>query len=125
MDKNVLVGLWRYLLPLPGRIWRTGVGRNAEKTDLGLEFMTPDHHRVRNFAVAELPKAGKPLSPAAISQKLELPMEKVVAILDELERHMTFLYRNERGEVTWAYPVTVAQTPHRLTFSSGEQVNAA
>jgi hypothetical protein len=38
---------------------------------------------------------------------------------------MTFLYRNERGEVTWAYPVTVAQTPHRLTFGSGEQVNAA
>jgi hypothetical protein len=125
MDKNVLVGLWRYLLPLPGRICRTGVDRNAEKTDLGLGFMTPDHHRVRNFVVAELPKAGKPLSPAAISQNLELPIEKVVALLDELEKRMTFLYRNQRGEVTWAYPVTVAQTPHRLTFSSGEQVNAA
>jgi hypothetical protein len=38
---------------------------------------------------------------------------------------MTFLFRNEQGSVTWAYPVTVDQTPHRVTFSSGEQVYAA
>jgi len=38
---------------------------------------------------------------------------------------MTYLYRNARGEVTWAYPVTVDHTPHRVTFSSGEQIYAA
>ncbi|OGO41196.1 MAG: hypothetical protein A2Z04_05735 [Chloroflexi bacterium RBG_16_57_9] len=27
--------------------------------------------------------------------------------------------------VVWAYPVTVARTPHHLTFSTGEQVYAA
>jgi len=125
MDKNVLMGLWRYVLPLPGRIWQAGVDRNADKSSAGLDFMTPDHHRVRNFAVAELPRASRSLTPDTISQKLDLPLDAVVAILDELEKHLTFLFRNEQEEVTWAYPVTVAQTPHRLTFSSGEQVNAA
>ena len=46
-------------------------------------------------------------------------------ILDELEKNMTFLFRNPDGEVTWADPVTVDQTPHHVSFSSGEQVYAA
>jgi hypothetical protein len=38
---------------------------------------------------------------------------------------MTFLFRNEEGAVTWAYPVTVERTPHRVSLSTGEQVYAA
>jgi hypothetical protein len=46
-------------------------------------------------------------------------------VLDELERRMTFLFRNQAGAVAWAYPVTVDVTPHHVTFSTGEQVYAA
>jgi hypothetical protein len=49
----------------------------------------------------------------------------VNAILDELEKHMTFLFRDEQGAVAWAYPVTVDRTPHHVTFDTGEQVYAA
>lgn len=87
--------------------------------------MSADHHRVRDLAVLELPRQGKPLTPKFISDRLELPIERVQSILDELEKNMTFLFRNPQGEVTWAYPVTVDPTPHRITFSSGEQVYAA
>ena len=45
-------------------------------------------------------------------------------IVADLERHLTFLYRTGRQEVDWAYPVTVDATPHRLTFSTGERLNA-
>jgi hypothetical protein len=45
--------------------------------------------------------------------------------LDDLERHLTFLYRAPDGAVAWAYPVTTAPTSHRLTFSTGERINAA
>ena len=87
--------------------------------------MTENHHRVRNFVVTELPKQGVALSPAYIAQQLALPLLDVSTILNDLEHHMTFLYRNEQGEVTWAYPVTVDQTPHKMSFSSGERINAA
>ena len=30
-----------------------------------------------------------------------------------------------QGAVTWAYPVTVDQTPHHLTFNTGEKIYAA
>jgi hypothetical protein len=87
--------------------------------------MTPDHHRVRNFVVTELPKTRAPLPPELIAARLDLPVESVVAILDDLEKHMTFLFRNPEGAVEWAYPVTVAHTLHKVTFSSGEKLYAA
>jgi hypothetical protein len=76
---------------------------------------------VRDFAVLELARTGVPLSPDAIEAALDLSAERVRGILDDLEKHLTFLFRNERGEVTWAYPVTVDETPHHARFSSGEE----
>jgi hypothetical protein len=88
-------------------------------------FMTEEHRRVHHFVVRELPYAGEPLAPEFIAGKLGLPHDRVVFLLDDLEKHKTFLFRNAQGEVTWTYPVTVDKTPHHLTFSSGEQVYAA
>ena len=56
---------------------------------------------------------------------MDLPQNRVVDILVDLEARMTFLFRDEQGSVEWAYPVTAAQTPHRTEFTSGERTNAA
>jgi hypothetical protein len=80
---------------------------------------------VRDLAVTELIRQGEPLSPELIAGELGLPLALVKRILDELEERMTFLFRNECGEVAWAYPVTADRTPHRVTFSTGEQIYAA
>jgi hypothetical protein len=120
LDDSLLLGMWRYLVPIPRPIWQSQVHGDAE-----LGFMSGEHHRVRDFAVLEIPRVGKPLTPGFIAQELGLAQSQVVSILDDLEAHMTFLFRNEQGAVTWAYPVTVDRTPHRITFSSGEQVYAA
>ncbi len=90
-----------------------------------LSFMSQDHHRVRNLAVTELPREGHALPPEYFALKLLLPLEQVIHILDDLERHLVYLFRNPQGEVAWAYPVTVDPTPHRVTFSSGEKIYAA
>ena len=125
MRNSLLLGLWRLMVPLPETVWQGQVAKGAEGTAAGLVFMSEDHHRVRDFAVMELPRAGKALSPEVIAGALDLPLTRVIALLDELERNMTFLFRNEQGAVSWAYPVTVDQTPHRITFSTGEQCYAA
>ncbi len=125
MKNKIFSGIWRFMLPLPeGALYRHMA--EGEKEDApALAFMTADHHRVRNFVVSELPKAETPLPPELISARLDLPVKGVVAILDDLEKHMTFLFRNPQGAVEWAYPVTVASTPHKVTFSSGEKLYAA
>lgn len=125
MDDNLLLGVWRCMVPVPRPIWRRQVAGTAHQADARLGFMSPAHHRVRNFVVRELPRLGEPMSPEFIAQALHLPDDQVRAILDELERHMTFIFRNAQGAVVWAYPVTAAATPHHLTFSTGERINAA
>ena len=60
-----------------------------------------------------------------IAQALNLPIERVTAILDELESKLFFLVRNAQGNVAWAFPVTIEPTPHRLMFDSGEKLFAA
>ena len=125
MNKRLLLGLGRMLLPIPRSIWQRQVTKGERGGHSSLGFMTEEHHRVRDFAVMELPRAGAPLAPELIAERLPLPVERVNVILDELEKHMTFIFRNEQGAVAWAYPVTVDRTPHRIKFSTGEQVYAA
>jgi len=113
------------MLPLPEGALHGHMAEGEKEDPPALAFMTADHHRVRNFVVSELPKAGAPLPPELIAARLDLALEGVVAILNDLEKHMTFLFRNPQGAVEWAYPVTVALTPHKVTFSSGEKLYAA
>ena len=125
MHTKLLMGLWRTMLPIPRIVWHGQVSRHARGIAAGLDFMTEEHHLVRDFVVRELPRVGKPLSSEFIGQTLNLPTARVNVIVDELEKHLMFLFRNERKAVTWAYPVTVDTTPHHITFSAGEQVYAA
>ncbi len=125
MDDSLLLGVWRYLMPVPRAIWQKQVAQNSLGAYSGLSFMSADHHFIRNFVVSELPRQCRPLTPEFIAQALEFPLDRVVEILDDLEKHMTFLYRSGGDAVTWAYPVTVERTPHKVTFSSGEKLYAA
>lgn len=120
-----LQSVGRWLLPVPAFLWQREVKRGGVAVRESLDFMSEEHHRVRDFVVLELPKRGKPLSPLLIASELHLPMERVGSIIEELEKRMTFLFRNEEGDVAWAYPVTAEPTPHRVFFSSGEQIYAA
>ncbi len=127
MKDRIMLGLWKYMLGVPACLMdmKKQLIRAKQRYEASLGFMTEDHRRVHLFTVAELPRVGKPLSPAFIAEKTGLPVDRVVPILADLEEHMTFLFRNKSGEVTWAYPVTVDKTPHHLTFSTGEQIYAA
>lgn len=125
MTENVLVGSGRRILSMPRRHWEQQLATVPEHQENRLAFMSPDHHRVRYFVVEQLVRVGAPLTPDRISQGVGLPVARVNAILKELERHLVFLVRNERGAVSWAFPVTVDPTPHRMSFATGEQVYAA
>ena len=91
-----------------------------------LAFLTDRHRAVRNFVVRELPRnGGRALKPAQISRSLGLHPEMVSGLLDDLEKHLFFLVRNDLGDVSWAFPVTSDRTPHRLRFSTGERIFGA
>jgi hypothetical protein len=125
MKDRVMLGLWRFMLKAPAFMMEKSVAQEKKKFEAAKGFMTEEHRRVHHCVVRELPVLGKPLSPEFVAKKIDLRVERVESIFDDLEKNMTFLFRNTKREVAWAYPVTVDQTPHRVTFSSGEQLYAA
>ncbi len=125
MGEMVLLGRGRQVSQISREMWEQHLAQVPAHSGDRLSFMSERHHRVRYFVVRELPSRGMRLGPEEISSALQLPLEEVETILDELETKLFFLVRNERGEVVWAYPVTVEPTPHHLSFSSGERLYAA
>ena len=131
MSERILLGHGREMLELPRAMWEQDLAHVPEHTQPRLRFMTEDHHRVRRYVVGELPARGQayqhaPIEPAAIARALQLPTDRVETLLDELQSNLFFLVRrNSQGAVSWAFPVTVDPTPHRLSFSTGERCFAA
>ena len=118
-------GIWHYMLTIPSFLWEKQILKAKKRIEAELDFMSDEHRLVHRCVVRELPRVGEPLSPEFVANKLDLPTDRVKSILNELEEHMTFLFRNSEGAVVWAYPVTVEETPHHVAFSTGEQVYAA
>lgn len=125
MSETILLGQGRQILEIPRETWEQHLTQVPRHAKARLSFMSEEHHQVRYFVVRELPSRGEPIEPESISRALQLPLVRVESILDELERELFFLVRNERGAVWWAYPVTVEPTPHHLSFSTGERLYGA
>lgn len=125
MKETILMIKDRKFFDLPRETWEGHLTQAPEDFAKILGFMTEEHHQVRYFVVRELPRIGKPIPPQLISEKLNIDLSRTIEILDDLEKNLFFLVRNDQGEVLWAFPVTADNTPHQLTFSTGERLNAA
>ncbi len=80
---------------------------------------------MRYFVVRELARLGRPVAPSLIAQALDLPLAQVIQVMEDLEKHLFFLFRNKAGDAEWAYPVTAARSAHQIRFRSGETLYAA
>jgi hypothetical protein len=125
MSDTILIGRGRKFTSITRSQWEDQLRKVPRSMETRLSFMTRQHHLVRYFLVRWLPRIGEPISAEKIASRLKLSLRRVNEILIELEERLFFLVRDERGHVSWAYPVTVTETPHRLSFSTGESIYAA
>jgi hypothetical protein len=125
MENKILLRQGQKILEIPETTWKQHLTQVPQHSQARLNFMTEAHHQVRYFVVKEMVNTQKLVEPDFISEKLGMPIERVKLILEELERKLFFLVRNEQGAVAWAYPVTIEITPHKLSFSSGEHLYGA
>jgi hypothetical protein len=125
MKTNSLLGLGRFMIPIPAIIGqRILFGKARKETARLVSIRSETHHLVHDFVTREIPQVGEPISPEFIGQRLNMPVDRVNVILDELEKKL-ILFRDGQEAVVWSYPVTAAKTPHHFTFSTGEQGYAA
>ncbi len=84
-----------------------------------------EHRRVRAFVTTHLADVARPIPAQEISDEMKLPVDRVKDILARLERRKAFLVCNQRGDVTWVYPLTVDPTPHQVRIDDGPELWAA
>ena len=125
MRKKMMLGLWRYMINVPPFMWEKQISKMKGKLQKEYSSLSGEHHSVHHFVVRELPNQGEPLSPELVADRLDMPADRVKIILDDLEKGMTFLFRNNDGDVIWAYPGTVEKTPHHISFNTGQELYAA
>ncbi|NNL43395.1 MAG: hypothetical protein HKO79_12970 [Desulfobacterales bacterium] len=125
MKNKLMLGLWRYIINVPPILWQKQIAQGKRKFEKVHGTLSEEKRLIHHFVVKQLPYSGNPLTPKIISHQLGFPVDRVKSALDDLEKRMTFLYRNVEGDVVWAYPVTVDQTPHKITFNTGEKLYAA
>ena len=125
MEEKILLGRDREILEIPQATWKQELAQIPQHSQTRLNFMTDTHHQIRYFVVKEMVIRQKPIEPELISEKLNIPLERVNLLLEELERKLFFLVRNEQDAVAWAYPITVETTPQKLSFASGERIYGA
>ena len=124
-EDTILIGRGPSLSRIPRSGWEEGLLGAPQRIGARLAFMSEDHRSVRNYAVGELPRADGPIPPATLSEALRIPLSRTLEVLEDLERHLFFLVRNQDGYVSWAFPFTVETTGHNLVFSTGERLDAA
>ena len=125
METKILLGRAQQMIAMPQAAWKQSLTQVPQHSQPRLSFMTDAHRQVRYFVVKELVDRQAAIESDFISKALNMPLAQVISILEELERKLFFLVRNERDAVVWAYPLTVEATPHRLTFNTGERLYAA
>lgn len=126
MRDRAYLGIGRWMVPVPGTLWRRQISSVAAGiARANARFMTDERRRLHHAVVRELAETTQPLETDYLAAVVGLSVDRVREILGELERRLTFLVRNSRGAVTWAYPMTVETTGHHVTFESGERLDAA
>lgn len=125
MTDTVLVGRGTTITEIPRCDWERELSAAPTIIARRLDFMSREHHLVRNFVVRELPRLGRPISLSEISQTLHLTRKSTKRIVEDLEKNLFFLVRGSGTEVSWAFPVTAEETGHHLVFSTGERLDAA
>jgi len=125
MPETVLVGRGEHITTISRSEWEQELEDAPAFIRRRLDFMSPEHHAVRNFVVQELPRLGKPVSIDRISQALRLSRKRTTEIVEDLEKNLFFLARRDGPEISWAFPVTVDETQQHLVFSTGERLDAA
>jgi hypothetical protein len=123
--KTVLLGFKHHMLPIPQALFQRAMKASTNKAYRALGGLDDEQRRVHHFVVRDLPRLAEPMPPEHIADALEMDVSRVIEILDELERRLIFLSRSGGRDVVWAYPGTVAETPHWMAFSTGERLNAA
>ncbi|MFC1850507.1 hypothetical protein ACFL27_09980 [candidate division CSSED10-310 bacterium] len=123
--RKAYIGIWRFMIPLPQVMIKKDIRTMAEAICRKTADVSDEERKVHRFIVMTLTETNEPVTSEYIAENLDMPIDRIRAIVDKLEEMKIFLYRYNSQGINWAYPVTAEKVVHKMAFSTGEQCNAA
>ena len=124
-DRKMLMGIGRFMIPIPQVISNRGLERGASGARAKAELLSEEERQVHYFVVKKMAVAKEPITAELVSEELGIEVNRVEEIIDKLEGMKTFLYRSDSKGITWAYPLSLDNTGHEISASTGERFFAA
>ncbi len=119
------IGIERFMIPVPQVISSRGLKRGVSGAKAKADSLSEEERKIHYFIVRKMAVAGEPITTELVSEELGMPVNMVEKTIDKLEGMKTFLYRSDRKGIDWAYPLSLNNTGHRMTVSTGEEFFAA
>jgi len=124
-DRKMLMGIERFMIPIPQVISNRGLEKGASGARAKAELLSEEERQVHYFVVKKMAVAKEPITAELVSEELGIEVNRVEEIIDKLEGMKTFLYRSDSKGITWAYPLSLDNTGHEISASTGERFFAA
>ena len=119
------MGVGKFMLPIPLVISNKGLQKGVSGAKAKAGLLSEEEQKVHHFVVKKMADVQEPITAEFISEELGISLKTVVKIIEKLEVLKTFLYRSDGTGINWAYPLSLDNTGHRVTVSTGEQFSAA
>ena len=123
--RKMYVGVSRFMVPVPRALSAIAMRKSVAGARARADLLSEQERTIHHFVVRELAVAQAPVTPDLIGERLEVPVERVVAAVDKLEAMMTFVYRENSDGINWAYPLSLQNTGHEITVSTGDRFFSA
>lgn len=124
-ERKMYMGIGKFMVPIPLVISNKGLEKGVSGAKAKAELLSEEERKVHYFVVKKMAGAKEPITAELAGEELGMPLERVEKIIDKLEGLKTFLYRSDGKGINWAYPLSLDDTGHKMTASSGEQFSAA
>lgn len=125
MDRKMFMGIGRFMIPIPQMVSKRGLDKGASGARAKAELLSEEERQVHYFIVKKMAVAKEPITAELVSEELGIEVNRVEEIIDKLEGLKTFLYRSDGKGINWAYPLSLDNTGHEITASTGERFFAA
>ena len=119
------IGIGRLMIPMPSVVAVRGLQKAASGAKAKSDLLSADERKIHHFIVEKMAVAQKPITVEFIAEELSIPKDSVESAVDKLEGLKTFIYRSDDRGINWAYPLSLENTGHKMTASTGEQFFAA
>ena len=122
---KLFMGFRGFLMKIPPLLSEKGARKGEKGAKANAATLSVEERQVHHFIVKKMAVVDAPITDELIAEELGMSNERVLEIIDKLEKLKTFVYRSDGKGINWAYPLSLEDTGFKITASSGEQFFAA